>query len=72
MAVMEYCDKSLYNALTEPENRYGLPEDEYMRFFRHIGTFIFIIMLIAGRDRQTKSYTCNYILQHYERLYTLR
>lgn len=37
VAVMEYCDKSLFLALSEPENRFGLPEDEFIRFFRHIG-----------------------------------
>ncbi|XP_045164441.2 serine/threonine-protein kinase TBK1-like isoform X2 [Mercenaria mercenaria] len=36
VAVMEYCDKSLYMSLCEPENRYGLTEDEFIRFFRHI------------------------------------
>ena len=37
MAVMEYCEKNLYTVLCEPENSSGLSEDEYMRFFKHIG-----------------------------------
>ncbi|KAK3578686.1 hypothetical protein CHS0354_002991 [Potamilus streckersoni] len=36
VAVMEFCDKSLYNVLCEPENVYGLPEEEFYIFFRHI------------------------------------
>ncbi|XP_060605030.1 serine/threonine-protein kinase TBK1-like [Ruditapes philippinarum] len=35
VAVMEYCEKSLYMALCESENRYGLTEDEFIRFFKH-------------------------------------
>lgn len=35
VAVMEYCDKSLFDSLCEPANSRGLPEDEYIRFFRH-------------------------------------
>ena len=40
MAVMEYCEKNLYTVLCEPENTNGLSEDEYMRFFKHIGRLI--------------------------------
>ncbi|KAL3853797.1 hypothetical protein ACJMK2_017306 [Sinanodonta woodiana] len=36
VAVMEFCEKSLYNVLCEPENVYGLPEEEFYIFFRHI------------------------------------
>ncbi|XP_052779106.1 serine/threonine-protein kinase TBK1-like isoform X2 [Mya arenaria] len=35
VAVMEYCDKSLYSALCEPEHRSGLSESEFIRFFKH-------------------------------------
>ncbi|KAL4226384.1 hypothetical protein ACF0H5_014368 [Mactra antiquata] len=35
VAVMEYCDKSLYKSLCEPENKFGLNEEEFIRFFNH-------------------------------------
>ncbi|XP_052284991.1 serine/threonine-protein kinase TBK1-like isoform X2 [Dreissena polymorpha] len=36
VAVMEHCEKSLFTALNEPENKFGLSEDEFIRFFKHI------------------------------------
>ena len=45
VAVMEYCEKNLYTVLCEPENSNGLCEDEYMRFFKHIGRNLYNLIV---------------------------
>lgn len=50
VAVMEYCDKSLYTALCEPQNKYGLPEDEFLCFFRHTGWWNYECLTSSGAE----------------------
>lgn len=41
--VMELCEKgNLLEVLREPSNALGLPEEEYLRFFSHLGMYQFI------------------------------
>lgn len=38
--VMELCEKgNLLEVLREPSNAFGLPEEEYLRFFSHLGVY---------------------------------
>lgn len=37
---MELCEKgNLLEVLREPSNAFGLPEEEYLRFFSHLGVY---------------------------------
>lgn len=38
--VMELCEKgNLLEVLREPSNAFGVPEEEYLRFFSHLGVY---------------------------------